>query len=113
MLLPDDHRHAGGRFVEGEAMSDPEAEPRNRHERRAAEAGHNHPRPERKFDRDGLGSILAFPMSEVQARLGISRSKAYEEIAAGRLRAVKCGSRTLIPYESGRAWLSNLPPLVA
>jgi excisionase family DNA binding protein len=87
--------------------------PRNRHERRAAEAGHEHPRPERKFDRDGLGGILAFPMSEVRARLGISRSKAYEEIAAGRLRAVKCGSRTLIPYASGEAWLNSLPALSA
>jgi excisionase family DNA binding protein len=70
---------------------------RNRHERRAAEAGH----------------VLAFPMSEVQERLGISRTKAYEEIAAGRLKAVKCGSRTLIPYASGEAWLNALPPLAA
>jgi excisionase family DNA binding protein len=99
--------------VDEEAMSDPEAEPGNRHKRRATDAGHNHPRPERKVDRDGLSAILAFPMSEVQARLGISRSKAYEEIAAGRLRAVKCGSRKLIPYESGQAWLNNLPPLAA
>ena len=67
----------------------------NRHERRAAEAGHDHPRPERKFDRDGLGGILAFPMSEVQVRLGISRSKAYEEIAAGRLRAVNAAQGRL------------------
>jgi len=87
--------------------------PRNRHERRAAEAGRDHPRPERKFDRDGLGGILAFPMSEVQGRLGISRSKAYEEIAAGRLRAVKCGTRTLIPYASGEAWLNGLPAMNA
>ena len=70
---------------------------RNRHERQAAEAGH----------------VLAFPLSQVQERLGISRSKAYEEIAAGRLKAVKCGSRTLIPYASGEAWLNALPPLAA
>ena len=88
-------------------------EVRNRHERRAAEAGHDQPRPEYKFDRDGLGGILAFPMSEVRARLGISRSKAYEEIAAGRLRAVKCGTRTLIPYASGEAWLASLPAMNA
>jgi excisionase family DNA binding protein len=86
---------------------------RNRHERRAAEAGHEQPRPERKIDRDGLDRCLAFPMSEVQERLGISRSKAYEEIAAGRLRAVKCGSRTLIPYAAGEAWLDGLPALAA
>lgn len=85
--------------------------PRNRHERRAAEAGHEDPPPERKFDRDG--GVLAFAMSEVQDRLGISRSKAYEEIAAGRLRAVKCGTRTLIPYASGEAWLNGLPAMNA
>jgi len=87
--------------------------PRNRHECRADEAGHEDPRPERKFDRDGFSGVLAFPMSEVQDRLGISRSKAYEEIAAGRLKAVKCGSRTLITCESGRAWLNSLPEFAA
>jgi excisionase family DNA binding protein len=45
--------------------------------------------------------------------LGISRSKIYEEIAAGRLKAVKCGSRTLVPYASGEAWLNNLPAMAA
>jgi excisionase family DNA binding protein len=99
---------------EEEVMSNTEDSiPRNRHGRRAAEAGHDQPRPECKFDRDGLGGILAFPMSEVQGRLGISRSKAYAEIAAGRLRAVKCGSRTLITYESARSWLNSLPAMNA
>ena len=80
-------------------MSNTEAElPRNRHERRAVEAGHE---------------PLAVPMAQVPTWLGISRSKAYEEIAAGRLRAVKCGSKTLVPYESGLAWLNGLPALAA
>ena len=85
--------------------------PRNPRELRAAEAGHKDPRAERKFDREG--GILAFPMSQVQDRLGISRSKAYEEIAAGRLIARKCGSRTLITYASAQAWLTSLPALAA
>lgn len=72
--------------------------PRNRHERRAIEPGHE---------------PLAVPMAHVPIWLGISRSKAYEEIAAGRLRAVKCGSKTLVPYESGLAWLNGLPALAA
>jgi excisionase family DNA binding protein len=72
--------------------------PRNRHERRSADAGHE---------------PLAVPMTQVPIWLGISRSKAYEEIAAGRLRAVKCGSKTLVPYESGLAWLNGLPALAA
>jgi hypothetical protein len=87
--------------------------PRNRHECRADEAGHEDPRPERKFDRDGLAGILAFPMSEVQGRLGISRSKAYQEIAAGRLVARKCGARTLITFASAQTWLNSLPSLAA
>ena len=70
----------------------------NRHERRALETGHE---------------PLAVPMTRVPDWLGISRSKAYEEIAAGRLRAVKCGSKTLVPYASGQAWLQGLPALAA
>jgi excisionase family DNA binding protein len=72
--------------------------PRNRHERRALEAGHE---------------PLAVPMTRVPTWLGISRSKAYEEIAAGRLQAVKCGTRTLVPYASGEAWLASLPAMNA
>ena len=80
-------------------MSDTQvAQPPNRHLRRSLEAGHE---------------PLAVPMARVPDWLGISRSKAYEEIAAGRLKAVKCGSKTLVPYASGRAWLDGLPALDA
>ena len=41
--------------------------------------------------------------------LSISRSKLYEEVAAGRLRALKAGSCTLIPMASIDAWLNSLP----
>jgi excisionase family DNA binding protein len=56
---------------------------------------------------------LAVPMAKAPEWLGVSRSKIYEEIQAGRLRAVKCGSRTLIPYTAGEAWLEALPQLAA
>jgi excisionase family DNA binding protein len=69
--------------------------PRNRQERRALDAGH----------------VVAFPINESNDRLGISRTTAYEEIKAGRLKAVKCGARTLIPMSSALAWLDSLPPL--
>jgi excisionase family DNA binding protein len=72
--------------------------PRNRHERRLVDVG---------------AEPLAVPMTRVPEWLGISRSKAYEEIAAGRLRAVKCGSKTLVPYASGEAWLDGLPAMAA
>ena len=39
----------------------------------------------------------------------ISRSKFYEIVAAGELRIVKCGSRTLVRHEDGVAWLNSLP----
>lgn len=69
--------------------------PRSRHDRRALDAG----------------QVVAFPINESNDRLGISRTTAYEEIKAGRLKAVKCGTRTLIPMESALAWLDSLPSL--
>ena len=39
-----------------------------------------------------------------------SRPTAYRLLAAGRLRAVKCGSRTLVLTESARAEAAALPP---
>jgi excisionase family DNA binding protein len=53
----------------------------------------------------------ALRVSEACASLSISRSKLYEELAAGRLKALKAGSRTLIPVASINAWLNNLPTL--
>ena len=44
-------------------------------------------------------------------RFGISHSKTYEEIAAGRLRAVKVGRKTLVPHDAASKWLAALPAL--
>jgi len=51
----------------------------------------------------------ALRVSEACSALAISRSKLYLELAAGRLRAVKCGRRTLIPATEIKAWLDSLP----
>jgi excisionase family DNA binding protein len=51
----------------------------------------------------------AFPINEFCERYSIGRTRAYEEIAAGRLRAVKAGRRTLIPADSAEAWFEELP----
>ena len=51
----------------------------------------------------------ALRLSEACSALAISRSKLYLELAAGRLHAVKCGRRTLIPVPSIKAWLDGLP----
>jgi hypothetical protein len=42
---------------------------------------------------------------------GIGRTKIYEEIAAGRLRAVNAGGRTLIPLTAAESWPACLPPV--
>ncbi len=46
-------------------------------------------------------------------RLGLSRTMLYREIAAGRLRAVKVHSRTLITREDQAAWLKRLPAMAS
>lgn len=40
---------------------------------------------------------------------GIGKTQFYEEVKAGRLRVVKVGTKTLVPDESGKAWLASLP----
>jgi len=42
---------------------------------------------------------------------GIGRTKAYEEINAGRLKARKAGRRTVITADDAEDWLSRLPAL--
>jgi hypothetical protein len=37
------------------------------------------------------------------------RTTAYQEIKAGRLRARKCGKRTIISEEDAENWLGSLP----
>jgi excisionase family DNA binding protein len=44
-------------------------------------------------------------------RFSISDSQAYEEIAGGRLRAVKLGRKTLVPHQAASDWLAALPAL--
>jgi excisionase family DNA binding protein len=51
----------------------------------------------------------AFTLSDFCTRYGIGRTKAYDEIAIGRLRAVKVGRRTLVTENDAEAWLIALP----
>jgi excisionase family DNA binding protein len=44
--------------------------------------------------------------------LPVGKTKAYEEIHAGRLRAVKCGKLTLILAEDFERWLASLTPII-
>ena len=42
---------------------------------------------------------------------GLGRTFAYEQIKGGKLRAVKCGNRTLILRRDAEAWTLSLPTL--
>ena len=55
---------------------------------------------------------LALTISEAAKFGGPKRDKAYKEIKAGRLRAVKRGRNTLILVEDLKKYLAALPPIV-
>jgi len=44
---------------------------------------------------------------------GLGRTIAYEQIKQGKLRAVKCGNRTLILKHDAEAWVRSLPEMGA
>ena len=48
---------------------------------------------------------LAYTIAEFCAATGLGRSSTYEEIAAGRLRAIKAGGRRLILKQDAEEWL--------
>jgi len=51
----------------------------------------------------------AMSISEFSERYGPGRTTIYEEIKLGRLRARKCGKRTLITEYDAEDWLRSLP----
>ena len=52
---------------------------------------------------------LADSPKEAAENLGIGLTKLYQEIAAGRLKALKAGKRTLITSQAQSDWINNLP----
>jgi excisionase family DNA binding protein len=56
-----------------------------------------------------LPELLTIPEFCAWARIG--RTKAYDEIGAGALRALKIGRRTLIMREDAAEWLFGQPAL--
>ena len=48
---------------------------------------------------------LSYTIAEFCSATGIGRTSAYEEIAAGRLKAVKAAGRRLILKKDAEAWL--------
>jgi len=53
--------------------------------------------------------LRAFGIAEFCRRYGIGRTTAYAEIAAGRLRCLKVGKRSLVTEDDAEAWLKGLP----
>ncbi len=51
--------------------------------------------------------VLSIP--EAVAASGFSRTSLYQEIGAGRLRAVKRGRRIAITSDDFKAWIKSLP----
>lgn len=56
---------------------------------------------------------LAFSIADVVSLSGLCRTLVYSEIRAGRLRARKCGRRTIILRCDLEAFLQKLPGVVA
>ena len=51
----------------------------------------------------------AMSIDEFCQRYGIGRTTAYAEIKEGRLRARKCGRRTIITDDDSDEWFQHLP----
>lgn len=52
---------------------------------------------------------LAYSVDEAVKILPIGKTKLYEEIREGRMRASKFGARILIPAKAINEWLNSLP----
>jgi Helix-turn-helix domain len=62
-------------------------------------------------ERQRLSWQRAMRIPDFCERYDIGRTKAYEEINAGRLRARKAGRRTIITADDAEDWLGRLPAL--
>jgi hypothetical protein len=63
--------------------------------------------------RERSGGRRAMSVAEFCQRYSTGRTRAYEEIKAGRLRARKCGKRTVISADDAELWLGSLPSVPA
>jgi excisionase family DNA binding protein len=57
----------------------------------------------------GAGRQRAMSIDEFCEHYRVGRTTAYEEIKRGRLRARKCGRRTIIGDDDGEDWFRRLP----
>lgn len=52
---------------------------------------------------------IAFSVENFCSAFSIGRTALYAELKAGRLKALKCGRRTLISRAEAERWLASLP----
>ena len=52
---------------------------------------------------------MAYTLSEFCTAYGIGRTKAFSEIAEGKLQARKMGNRVIVTREDAQEWLNALP----
>jgi len=55
----------------------------------------------------------AMSIAEFCERYSLGRTAVYQQIKSGRLRARKCGKRTIIADDDGEEWLRSLPAFEA
>jgi excisionase family DNA binding protein len=53
--------------------------------------------------------FVAYPVNEAAKLIGLGRTKLYEAISDGSLRAVKLGRRTLVPADALQQFVDALP----
>jgi excisionase family DNA binding protein len=53
---------------------------------------------------------LSFTIPAFCSATGLGRSRVYELLAAGELKAVRCGGRTLIAADEAKRFIKSLPP---
>ncbi|UAB79584.1 helix-turn-helix domain-containing protein [Erythrobacter sp. SCSIO 43205] len=56
-----------------------------------------------------MASQLNYQIPEAVQASGLSRSRIYQALKLGELRAIKAGRRTLIPVSELEAYLASLP----
>jgi excisionase family DNA binding protein len=66
-------------------------------------------RNEPEVERQRRGLQRAMSIDEFCSRYGPGRTKVYQELKSGRLRARKIGTRTVITEEDAETWLQHLP----
>ena len=77
------------------------------------QASTSHQNPPRQRRAPAPAHAVAFTVTDACVMTGIGKTRLYELIAEGKLRAMKAGAKTLICAESVRAYLASLPTIPA